>query len=242
MIQFVFVIPTRNSVKTLRQAIASMAFQSYPHWRAIIIDDCSTDGTPDVIEATIKQFGIVDKFIVLRNKERLWEVANVLQAMTQIDDSEIVCRLDLDDYLCDLNALEIMAQAYTKFSDLDVAYSKHRWFDDEQLTNFNISAELPANADPYIHPWVTSHFKTFRRSTLKNVKYENYRDANGEYFKRIGDQAFMLPALKNARRWLFIQQSLYAYRCDLRPETFQTEDAKYQAAEAEHLRKRGYIS
>lgn len=241
MIKFAFAIPTRNSVKTLRQCIMSLAAQSYPHWRAIVVDDCSTDGTPDVVEMVAKELGVADKFTVLRNRERLWEVANVLQALSLIGDEEIVCRLDLDDYLCDLNALEIMAQAYTRFPDLDVAYSKHRWFDDEKLTNFNISAELPTNADPYVHPWVTSHFKTFRRSTLSNVKDENYRDANGEYFKRIGDQAFMLPALKNARRWLFIQQSFYAYRCDLRPETFQTEDAKYQASEAEYLRKRGYI-
>lgn len=241
MIEFAFAIPTRNSVKTLRQCIMSLAAQSYPHWRAVVVDDCSTDGTPSYLEKVAEELGVADKFTVLRNTERHWEVANVLQAMSWIGDDEIVCRLDLDDYLCDLNALEILAQAYTRFSNLDVAYSKHRWFDDERLTNLNISAELPAGADPYAHPWVTSHFKTFRRSLLKDVKDENYRDANGEYFKRIGDQAFMLPALKNARRWLFIQQSFYAYRCTLKPETFQTDDAKYQAAEAEYLRKRGYI-
>jgi len=239
--KFCFVIPTRNSEKTLRQALLSLAGQSYPHWRAVIVDDCSDDDTLHELERTACDLHIQDRITVLGNETRKWEVANVVAGLSLVESDEVVCRLDLDDYLCDLNALEIMAQAYTSFPDVDVVYSKHRWFDEEKLTNFNISAKLPAGADPYVHPWVTSHFKTFKRSLLKDVKDENYRDANGEYFKRIGDQVFMLPALKNARSWLFVEQSLYAYRCSLKPETFQTDDAKYQATEAAYLRSRGYV-
>lgn len=240
-IKFVFVMPTRNSWKTAKQCLASMAYQSHKNWRAIIVDDCSSDSTPEILTLMCKDLGIFHKVEIIENTERLWEIANTLKALQKVKEDEIVCRLDLDDYLCDLNALEIIAEAYAKFPEVDVVYSKHRWFDETQLTNFNISAELPSNADPYVHPWVTSHFKTFKYSTIMNVKDENYRDEKGEYFKRIGDQVFMLPALKNARKWLFVNQSFYAYRCPLKPETFQTEDAKFQKEEAEYLRKRGYI-
>lgn len=241
MIKFAFAIPTRNSTKTLEQALVSLAGQSYKGWRAVIVDDCSTDGTAEAIGIVGTELGIRDKLTIISNDERSWEIVNTLKALDQIQSDEIVCRLDLDDYLCDLNALEIIAQAYERFPTVDVVYSKQRWFDENTLTNFNISKDLPKNADPYIHPWVTSHFKTFRRSLLLNVKDENYRGVDGEYFKRIGDQAFMLPALKNARDWLFLQHPFYAYRCSLKPETFQSEDAKFQAAEAEFLRRRGYI-
>ncbi len=240
-IKFAFAIPTRNSTSTLEQALISLAGQSYKNWRAIIVDDCSTDDTVEAIDIVSRELGIKNKLTVIRNTERSWEIANTLKALENIQNDEIVCRLDLDDYLCDLNALDITAQAYKHFPNVDVVYSKQRWFDENQLTNFNISANLPKGADPYVYPWVTSHFKTFRRSLLNNVKDTNYRGADGEYFKRIGDQAFMLPALKNAREWFFLEYPFYAYRCSMKPETFESEDAKFQASEAQFLRQRGYI-
>ncbi len=241
MIEFGFAIPTRNSVKTARQCIASMAFQSYPRWNAVVVDDCSTDGTADYIEKCAEEFGVKDKFRVIRNRERLWEVANVLHAMSLVSDEDVVCRLDLDDYLCDLNALEIMAKAYTEIPDLDAAWSNHRWYDDNGVTSQNISAAMSANADPYKHPWVSSHLKTWRKSVSKQVPDANYRGVDGEYIKRAGDQAIYLPVLALARRRIHIPIAMYAYRCDMNPETFQTDDAKFQKDEAEFLRKRGFI-
>lgn len=39
----------RNAAGTLRQTLASVAAQSYPHWEHIIVDNGSTDGTGDII-------------------------------------------------------------------------------------------------------------------------------------------------------------------------------------------------
>jgi GT2 family glycosyltransferase len=39
------IIPTRNRLAFLREAVASVQVQVYPKWEAIIIDDASTDGT-----------------------------------------------------------------------------------------------------------------------------------------------------------------------------------------------------
>ncbi len=241
MIRFAFAIPTRNSVKTLRQCIASMAFQSYPHWRAVVVDDCSTDGTPAVVEMVAKELGVGDRFTVLRNKERLWEVANVLQALSWIGDDEVVCRLDLDDYLCDLNALEVIAKAYAEIPDLEALWTNHRWFDDRGITSQNISAAMPANADPYKHPWVSSHLKTWRKEVSKRVFDANYRGPDDEYIKRAGDQAVYLPVLALAKRRIHVPIAAYAYRCDMRSETFQTDDARFQKDEADFLRKRGLL-
>lgn len=241
MIEFGFAIPTRNSRKTARQALASMAFQSYPRWHAVVVDDCSTDGTAAFVEDCAKELGVADKVRVIRNTERMWEVANVLQAMSWMDDEEVVCRLDLDDYLCDLNALEILAKAYTEIPDLEAAWTNHRWFDDRGVTSQNISGPMPVNADPYKHPWVSSHLKTWRKSVSKRVFDANYRGADDEYIKRAGDQAIYLPVLKLAKRRVHVPVATYAYRCDMRSETFQTDDARFQKEEAEFLRARGFL-
>ena len=77
---------------------------------------------------------------------------------------------------------------------------------------------------------------------VENVSDENFRGADGEYFKRIGDQALYLPVLKNAKgRWHYEPIVAYHYTIDLRPQTFQTDDSKYQRDEGLFLRSRGFI-
>lgn len=241
MTRFAFVIPTRNSKETAEKAIASIALQSHSDWHAVIVDDCSTDGTPDFIERMASKYEIYDKVTILYNNTRKWEVANVLAALSLVESDEIACRLDLDDYLCDLNALEIIAKAYEQHPDCDALWTAHRWFDDRGVTNQNISAAMPADVDPYAYPWVSSHLKTWRKSLSERVPDANYRGADGEYIKRAGDQAVYLPVLKLARKRLYCPVQTYAYRCDMRPATFQTDDARFQKEEAEFLRKRGFI-
>ncbi len=242
-IHFAFAIPTRNSRHTLRQALMSIAAQSHHDWQVVIIDDASTDGTPEAILDTAAVLGIAEKVTLVRNITREWEVANVLKAMALIEPDEVVCRLDLDDYLCDLNALEIMAKAYEQVPDLEAAWSNHRWFDQNGVTNQNISGPMSNDADPYAHPWVTSHMKTWRKSVSDKISDANYRSENEEeYIKRAGDQCVYLPVLKLAKRRIHVPVAMYAYRCDMSPQTFQTDDAKSQKEEAEFLRKRGFIT
>lgn len=240
-VRFAFAIPTRNSWKTAKRALASLAYQSHHNWRAIIVDDCSVDDTPAILRMMCKDLGIFEKVEVVENVEREWEVANVLKALKRIDPDEVACRLDLDDYLCDLNALEVIAMAYATHDDLDALWTNHRWVHTSGVTNHNISAALPASADPYAHPWVSSHLKTWRKSVSDRVPDANYRGADGGYIKRAGDQAVYLPVLKLARRRLHCPITAYAYSCDMSPSTFQSEDAKFQKEEAEFLRKRGFV-
>lgn len=43
------VLPTYNGSRYLEGSVASVLRQSYPHWELLVQDDCSTDGTPDLI-------------------------------------------------------------------------------------------------------------------------------------------------------------------------------------------------
>jgi glycosyltransferase involved in cell wall biosynthesis len=43
------IIPTRNRLALLREALASVQMQSYPDWDLIIVDDASEDGTADCL-------------------------------------------------------------------------------------------------------------------------------------------------------------------------------------------------
>lgn len=238
--KFVFVAPAYNAANTVAQTLLSLLAQSYNNWKIIIIDDMSTDGTVDAIKILKHQFNLGERLELIVNTEKKWEVANVLNGISHAADSDIICRIDCDDYLSDNDALRILNLAYNE-SGAEAIWTNHRWFDERQITNYNISAPLPDNCDVYKHPWVSSHLKTARKYLWNNINDENYRGANGNYIKRAGDQAIYLPVLHKARKRMHLPICLYAYKCDLRPHTFTTDDAKYQAQEAEFIRKRGFV-
>ena len=199
----------------------------------------STDNTPKIVDQIRSQLGVDENKISLTvNTEKHWEIKNIVEALKETETSDIICRLDGDDWLCDCDALTIINDMYNK-TDVGALWTAHRW----SFSNHNISGPLPKNADPYKHPWVSSHLKTFRKRLIENVSDENFRGQDGEYFKRIGDQTIYLPVLHQAAgNWQYLPMVTYHYTIDMSPQTFQTEDAKFQKQEGEFLRARGFIS
>lgn len=231
-----------NASKYLPQLLHSICGQSYDNWKLILIDDVSSEAEKEKSKSIINDFQSIfdkkykNKIIDVWNNEKKWEVSNVLSGIAQCDDNDIICRIDADDWLVDLDSLSIINSVYAS-SQCDLLWSAHRWgFSDK-----NISGPLPEGANPYLYPWVSSHLKTFRKFLLNNVNDENFRNENGEYVRRAGDQAIYLPALHNSKKKYFLPRVLYHYTIDDVPETYQTDDAKYQKSEADFLRKRGYV-
>ena len=236
MSRFVFVVPAFNAEKTVRQTIMSVVAQTHSNWKIIIRDDLSTDNTADHVEDIKNYLGLGDRLEIQRNLEKKWEVRNVLEMISQCRDDDIVCRLDADDWLTDLDILTILNHRYD-VENVDVAWTAHRW----SFSNKNISGPLPDDVNVYDYPWVTSHFKTFRKSLINNISDQNFRNHDGEYFKRIGDQAIYLPVLHVTKKRHFEPIVAYHYTIDMSPKTFQTDDSKYQQQEALYLRKRGFV-
>ena len=236
--RFVFIMPAYNAANTIARSLCSVWFQTYDNWKIIVRDDMSTDGTPLVVDHFKQQFGFEDDKVSLTiNTEKHWEIRNIVEALKECDSNDIVCRLDGDDWLCDCDALTMINQRYNELS-VGALWTAHRW----SFSTRNISGPLPKYADPYASPWVSSHLKTFRKSLIENVKDENFRGKDGEYFKRIGDQTLYLPVLHRAAgNWHYEPTVTYHYTIDLSPKTFQTSDAVFQKDEGEYLRDRGFI-
>jgi glycosyltransferase involved in cell wall biosynthesis len=247
--RFVFIACYYNMHKFLPQMIHSICSQSYENWRLIITDDVSND------ESTRDGLLIVDKFRQLVddnnygrskiefiiNETKKWETLNVLTMIRNFcKPDDIVCRIDCDDHLIDSHALYAINQTYTN-TNCEALWTAHRWFDENEITNMNISGPL-SSPDPYRANWTMSHMKTFRASLLSDIKEENFYNQDGVYARRAGDRYLYLPVLHKAKKKMYLPMITYAYRCSLRPEVFQTDDAKFQKQEADYLTERGYIS
>lgn len=229
-------MPAYNAQETIVQSLLTVLAQTHRDWKVIIRDDMSTDATADIAEGFAKHMGLEDHIVVQRNTEKKWEVQNVVEMINQCEESDIVCRLDADDWLTDSDILTILNHRYD-VEGFDAVWTAHRW----GFSNTNISSHLPDGIDVYKHPWVSSHFKTFRKSLITGISDQNFRGEDGQYFKRIGDQAIYLPVLHSARKRLFEPVVAYHYTIDMQPKTFQTDDARFQKGEAEYLRKRGFV-
>jgi glycosyltransferase involved in cell wall biosynthesis len=240
--RFVFVAPMFNASETLPRMLHSICGQSYQNWKLILIDDVSSEDHVKSSTRICNDFKRIldgkyeDKIVNVWNLEKKWEVANVLHGISMCEDEDIICRIDADDWLTDTDALTIIDAGYQQ-TGCELLWTAHRWgFSDK-----NISGPMSKESDPYKHPWVSSHLKTFRKKLLNSVKDENYRGPDGSYIRRAGDQAIYLPALHNTHKRFFLPRVMYHYTIDDVPETYQTNDALFQRDEALFLRERGYI-
>jgi glycosyltransferase involved in cell wall biosynthesis len=239
---FVFVAPAFNCEKDIVQTIKSVYSQSYDNWRMVVYDDMSTDATAQVVEDMSKKLGLGSRLSVVSRTEKHGEVRNTLDAVNNIDDNEIVCRLDGGDWLTENDGLFYLNHVYQN-ENISVAWTAHRW---AFSTNNNISGPLKDNISVYHQPWVSSHLKTFRRSSINNINERNFKDDDGNYVMIACDQAIFLPMIHKAqldgRKCIFIPMVMYHYCIDIdNPELFKTERAYRQKHSAEWIRARGYI-
>lgn len=49
------ITPAYNAERFIDETIESVLQQTYPHWEMVIVDDCSTDKTVDIVENYVKQ-------------------------------------------------------------------------------------------------------------------------------------------------------------------------------------------
>ncbi len=120
MVLFDIVIPAFNCEKYLKQFLDSIISQTYSNWRAIVVDDGSTDSTPQILD----NYALLDKRIIpihksnggecsARNAALVW-----LKSDSRNSDSWL-CFVDSDDFvdyrMCDVLCEIIRNNPNTQF-------------------------------------------------------------------------------------------------------------------------------
>jgi glycosyltransferase involved in cell wall biosynthesis len=102
------VIPVRNRSTLIVEAIASVQRQTQPPEEIIVVDDGSTDGTPDLVDRLSKADGRI-RLIALPKSEGASAARNVGINSSQCD---WICFLDSDDqWMTQKNELQSRALA-----------------------------------------------------------------------------------------------------------------------------------
>ncbi|MGH2693402.1 MAG: glycosyltransferase family 2 protein [bacterium] len=142
-------IPCHNYSRFLRPAVDSVVDQIYSHWELIVIDDGSTDETPEVIAALPKH----ERFRTFRNREPegLRVVANRCITMAR---GSYVLRLDADDLLHAFS-LDILVREAMRWPDVAMIFPDYYYIDEsgevigvETLTGSS-GQEVPRSFPPH---------------------------------------------------------------------------------------------
>jgi glycosyltransferase involved in cell wall biosynthesis len=113
--------PVFNGAVYLRACIESVLRQTYQDWEYIIIDNCSTDGTPEIIREYANQD---PRIRVVTNRSFVGIIENHNIAFAQVNPKADYCKMvQADDWIypscvekfvrfCDLHPLVTLATAY----------------------------------------------------------------------------------------------------------------------------------
>jgi len=207
----VVIIPSYKNAQWYTYNLDSVFAQNYENYRVIYLDDCSPDGTGDLVEAFIKLRKQEDRVTLFKNKVRVGALANIYNAVHMSDTKSIIVTLDGDDWLAHCNVFQMLNEAYED-SNVWLTYGQFRQFSDD-LIGFceAFPKEIIDNNNYRSYKWITSHLRTFYAWLFKEIKIEDLM-LNGKFFIMTWDLAFMLPMLEmSGGRFTFIQDVHYIY-------------------------------
>jgi glycosyltransferase involved in cell wall biosynthesis len=206
------IIPSYNNCQWYQRNLSSVIAQDYQNFRVIYIDDCSSDGTGELVEQFIAEHNSGNLTHLIRNPVRIGALQNLFNAIRSCDDDEIVILLDGDDWLAHSGVLRKIDEVYGN-SDCWMTYGQYQsWPDDEIGCSKEISSEIIEANRFRENEWCSSHLRSFYAWLFKLIKIEDLKSPCGTFYHMSWDQAIMFPMLEmSGHRAKFISEVLYIY-------------------------------
>ena len=111
------IIPTYNRDRILKRAINSIVSQTFQNWELIVVDDCSSDHTFDIVNS----YKVNDKRIRYHKLERNSGANTARNQGIKLAHAVIISFLDSDDEMHPLN-LEKQHEKFSSSPDLALCY------------------------------------------------------------------------------------------------------------------------
>lgn len=231
------VITSYNNEQWCERNLRSLFMQKYNNWRAIYVNDCSTDATLEKVTNLVKEAGLEDRVQIINNPERRGKMANLYHAIHTVHDRAIVLDYDGDDWLKHDQVFQVLNEAYHD-PNVWCTYGQYENYPDGSLGLCKPLSETVIQQNAFrSSPWVTSHLRTFYAGLFKRIKREDFL-YKGDFYPTTSDQAYMLPVLELAgTRVKFIPQVLYVYN-NLNPNMDYKTRVRLQQECYHHVRSR----
>jgi len=201
-----------NAEQYVERCISSIMGQSFTNFKCYITHDLSTDNSVKLVKEMIEGD---DRFILIDdNEKKLYQAGNfdkVIRNNPNIADDEVLVEVDGDDYLPDGNVLKRINELY-KDQNIWIANGSFKYHNgpvgfSSKQTNFHSLRTSNFTA---------SHIRTWRAFLWRNIKEEDLKDENGNYWQWSGDLCFMFPMLEMAgeEHYSFMTDINYVYNAE----------------------------
>lgn len=198
---FSILVANYNNGKYIKETVSSVLNQTYTNWQIIIVDDCSTDNSIEIIRSYL-----FDNRILLYKNETNKKTGYTKRKCVEKATGELCAFLDPDDTITP-NAIEIMVNAHKLNPNVSVISSNHYLCDEHlNITGTILGGQIPEGQTQLTYNGSKiTHFATFKRSLYNKTKGIN---AN---LKRAVDQDLYYK-LEEVGKTLYLNEFLYYYR------------------------------
>jgi glycosyltransferase involved in cell wall biosynthesis len=133
------VMPTFNGEKYIRKAIESCLAQTYSNIELIVIDDCSADNTPKIVNEYLGQ----DSRLRYSRNERNLKLPGALNKGFELSRGQLLTWTS-DDNLYSPEAIQIMVEKLKANPESDIVYSSYSFIDkdDKVVDSFRYKPEF----------------------------------------------------------------------------------------------------
>lgn len=167
-------IPAYNYGRYLQETIASVETQTYPGWEIILVDDCSTDNTPEV--AKLYQEKLKEKFVYIRNATNAG-VSKSRNIALSTAHGEYIAFLDADDRWHPSKLAKQLAVFEAKDSAVDIIHTGVEPFADQESVKFLEGGQSDIKSiDFWAHMWNEEFLKLLAK--CKNNYFDLFRMGN----------------------------------------------------------------
>lgn len=207
------IVPCYNNGIYLTEMLDCFLKQTVDNWEIIIVDDCSTDNTPQLIEEYLKKDKRIKFFIRDRQPKGSVVCRNI---GFQQSKGKYVCHLDADD-LVSPTFVENRVNFMENHPEIDYASFCAKVFtDSKQLPTYDSYVRtygVKANTNDILEDFLSARYSfsvwnnIYRRKSIENLKWD-------ENVKIYTDFSFILPGILSGLKHRFsdIKEVDYYYR------------------------------
>lgn len=221
-IRFSIITRVHNSQKYMRQCIESILSQTYKNWNLFLVDDGSTDSSPDICN----EYAANDSRIRVISQENKGGAASQKAGMDSVaknssssDEHHYVLTLDTDDWY-DSDSLERIHDYLTKSPDIDCLIFGFNEFreDSSKSIPHRVIEENTVFDGRELVKWVmeSSAFgmtKAIRRDLMDYTELEsNLIEASMGKFWTNNDIFLYTPLMFNSKKSMAIRDCLFNCR------------------------------
>ncbi len=210
---FVVIIPSYNNELYALRNLQSVFSQKYPsdRYRAIYINDCSTDRTGDIVNAFKEKHNLGNRLTIITNQQRQWMAYNRLVGARMCKPDEVIIHVDGDDWLIDDTVFDYINHAY-KDTNVWMTYGQYIHYPSGKLGYCTDIPEVLLSHPGFIrrnHFWRFMHLRTCY-AWLFNLLNESDFKIGAKWLSCSTDVPMMWGLLELAgRHYKFIDKVLY---------------------------------